>query len=144
MGSIGHRICKRIMKEKTPMLHYFVCFQMHHKRLQPKSFLIWVRNYFFLKNYSTSEGAFSHNVLYYQQLSIARYQVTFYANNYFELLLMVSVSLNEYLDWLSQHFHGHWNTHKFTHFWIQNIWFWYCLNCCAAVVLFLFIYENNR
>ena len=30
----------------------------------------------------TSEGAVSHNVLYYQQLSIACYQVSFYANNY--------------------------------------------------------------
>ena len=44
------------MKEKTPLLHYFVCFQ----------------------NYITSEGAVSHNVLYYQQLSIARYQVSLY------------------------------------------------------------------
>ena len=72
------------MKEKTPLLHNFVCFQMHNKRLQLKSFIIWVRNYLFLKNYVTSEGAVSHNVLYYQQLSIARYQVSFYANNYFE------------------------------------------------------------
>ena len=36
---------------------------------------ISVRNYFFLKNYVTSERAVSHNALYYQQLSIARYQV---------------------------------------------------------------------
>ena len=43
-----------------------------------------MRNCFFLKNYITSEGAVSHNVLYYQQLSIARYQVSFYADNYFE------------------------------------------------------------
>ena len=43
-----------------------------------------VKNYFFLKNYVTSEGAVSHNVLYYQQLSIARYHVSFYANSYFE------------------------------------------------------------
>ena len=40
--------------------------------------------YFFLKNYLTSEGAVSHNVLYYQQLPIARYQEEIYANNYFE------------------------------------------------------------
>ena len=45
---------------------------------------ILVRNYFFLKNYVTSEGDVSHNVLYYQQLSITRYQVRFYADNYFE------------------------------------------------------------
>ena len=44
---------------------------------------ILVRNYFFLKNYVTSEGAVSHN-LYYQQLYIACYQVSFYAKHYFE------------------------------------------------------------
>ena len=38
----------------------------------------------FLKNYHTSEVAVSHIVLYCQQLSIAQYQVSFYANNYFE------------------------------------------------------------
>ena len=41
-------------------------------------------NNFFLKNYITLVGAVSHNVLYYQQLSGARYQVSFYANSYFE------------------------------------------------------------
>ena len=40
-----------------------------------------MRNYLFLKNYITSEGAVSHNNLYYEQISIARYQVSFYANN---------------------------------------------------------------
>ena len=34
---------------------------------------------FFIKNYVTSEGAVYHKVLYYQQLSITRYQVSFYA-----------------------------------------------------------------
>ena len=43
-----------------------------------------MENYFFLENYVTSEGAVSHNVLYYQPLPITRYQVRFYANNYFE------------------------------------------------------------
>ena len=44
------------------------------------------KNYFFLENYLkfTSEGAVSHNVLYYQPLPITRNQVGFYANNYFE------------------------------------------------------------
>ena len=52
-----------------------------------KSFNIWVRNYLFLKNYITSEGAVSHNVLYhmYQQLSVVCYQISCYAN-YFELI----------------------------------------------------------
>ena len=37
-----------------------------------------------------SEGAIPHNVVYYQQRSIAHYQVSFYAYNYFELLQVVS------------------------------------------------------
>ena len=45
---------------------------------------ILVINYFVLKNYVTAEGAVSHNVLYYQQLSVACYQVSFYVNNSFE------------------------------------------------------------
>ena len=36
-----------------------------------------MENYFFLENYSTSEGAVSRSVLYYQQLPITRYQVRF-------------------------------------------------------------------
>ena len=43
-----------------------------------------MENYFFLENYVTSEGVVSHNVVYYQQLSIACYQVSFYAKNYSE------------------------------------------------------------
>ena len=35
----------------------------------------------------TSEEAVSHNVLLYQQLFIARYQVRFYANNCFESIV---------------------------------------------------------
>ena len=35
----------------------------------------------FYKNFAAPEGAISHNVLYYQQLSIAHYQVSLYANN---------------------------------------------------------------
>ena len=46
--------------------------------------ILFVVNYFYLENYLTSEGAVSHNVFYYQQLSIACYQVSFYANNYLE------------------------------------------------------------
>ena len=36
----------------------------------------FVENYFFLGNYVTSEGAVSHNVVYYQQLSITPLLVT--------------------------------------------------------------------
>ena len=84
LGSIGHRSSMRIKKEKTPLLYNYVCFQMNNKMLQLKPFIIWVRNNLFLKNYITSEGTVSHNILYYQQLSIARYQVCFDANNYLE------------------------------------------------------------
>ena len=45
---------------------------------------MYVENYFCLENYVTSEGAVSHNVLYYQPLPITCYQVRFYANNYFQ------------------------------------------------------------
>ena len=43
-----------------------------------------MENDFFLENYDASEGAVSHIDLYYQQLSIACYHVSFYANSYFE------------------------------------------------------------
>ena len=72
-----------IIKEKTPLSHEVVCFQM-------LDFEIWgleinfVETYFFLENYVTSEGAVSHNVLYHQPLPITPYQVRFYADNYFE------------------------------------------------------------
>ena len=42
--------------------------------------------YSFFKNYVTLEGIFSHNVLYYQELSVSRLQERFYANIYFELI----------------------------------------------------------
>jgi hypothetical protein len=45
----------------------------------------FVENYFFLKNYVTSEGAVSHNVFYYQPLPITRYQVRCYAKHYWLL-----------------------------------------------------------
>ena len=41
------------------------------------------------KNYITSEEAVSHNV-FYQQLSSARYQVSFYAETYVSKLPIVS------------------------------------------------------
>ena len=51
-----------------------------------------MENYFFLENYSTSEGAISHNDLYYQPLPITHYQERFYANKYFEELPIVSTA----------------------------------------------------
>ena len=64
-------------------------------------FYIWgleikfVENYFFLENYISLERAVSHNVLYYQPLPITRYQVRFYANNYFESLPIVYTAFKE-------------------------------------------------
>ena len=63
------------------------CIQMHKTEV---CFIIGVRNYLFVKNYVTSEGAVSHNVLYLQQLSIDHSQRRFYANNYFESIPIVS------------------------------------------------------
>ena len=47
------------------------------------SLLLFGQEIISFSNYVTSEGAVFHNVLYYQQLSIACYQVSFYANNSF-------------------------------------------------------------
>ena len=78
------------MKEKTLLSHEVVCFQMldfesskSNSEAMKSNSNILVENYFFFKNYVTSGGAVSHNVLCYQYLSIVRYQVNFYANNYF-------------------------------------------------------------
>ena len=49
-------------------------------------------NDFFLENYVSSEGAVSHNVLYYQPLPITRNQERFYDDNYFEKLPIVSTA----------------------------------------------------
>ena len=48
----------------------------------------------FLENYVTSEGAVSHNVLYYQPLPVTLNQVRFYANNFSEYLPIVSTAFN--------------------------------------------------
>ena len=69
------------------MLHEVVCFQMlEFETLHVKS--QYQFKYFteklLLSQKLTSEGAVSLNVLYYQQLSTTPYQVSFYANNYFE------------------------------------------------------------
>ena len=76
MNSIGHQSCVRFMEEKTPLSHCVLADAWLPDLswgLKINS-NIWVRYYFFLKNYVTSEGA-----VCYQQLSIACYQVSFYA-----------------------------------------------------------------
>ena len=57
------------MKEKTPFAHKVVCFQMLEFDTSNSKSQI-EENYFFLKNYVTSEGAVSQNIFYYQQLPI--------------------------------------------------------------------------
>ena len=69
-------VARKWWEKKTPLLDEFVFFQTGTKTSGQKSFIILVRNYIFLKIYATSEGAVSHNVLYYQQLSNARYKVS--------------------------------------------------------------------
>ena len=53
------------MKEKTPLSHTVVYFQtLDFETSNPKSEVSkikFVENYFFLKNYFTSEGTVSHN-----------------------------------------------------------------------------------
>ena len=71
-----------IMKEKTPLSHEVVCFQMFDFETSKSNSGSFVENYLFLENYVSSEGAVSHNVLYNQQLPITCYQEGFYADIY--------------------------------------------------------------
>ena len=57
---------------------------------------ILVENYFFHENYVTSEGAVSHNVVNYQPLSIARYQVSFFANKILWVTTNIHVVTNAF------------------------------------------------
>ena len=61
----------------------------------------FVENYFFLENNVTSEGAVSHNVLYYEPFPITRTQVRFYDNIYFEHWIIVSTAFNVYFVYLN-------------------------------------------
>ena len=84
------------MKEKTPSSHEVVCFLMlgldaSNSKLEVSKSNSW-ENYFYLDNYATSEGALSHNVLYYQPLPITCNQERFYDDNYFEKLPIVSTA----------------------------------------------------
>ena len=92
------------MKKKL-LSHEAVCFQMldfetSNSKLEVSKSSLWIIT---LEEYSASEGAVSHNVLYYQPLPISRYRVRFYANNYFEYIPMVSTAFkvnNFPLTWL--------------------------------------------
>ena len=69
------------MKEKTPLLHHghtklcaFRCLISRPQilNLRSRNQIRGKINDFFLENYVTSEGAVSHNGLYYQPLPITR------------------------------------------------------------------------
>ena len=66
------------MKEKPPLPHKVMYFQILDFETW-KSNSVWglevkfVENYFFLEHYVISEGAVSHNVLYYQPLTSPYY-----------------------------------------------------------------------
>ena len=74
LSSVGRRSCEITIEEKTPLSHEVLCFQV--------------------LDFGTSEGAVSHNVLYYQPFPITCYQLRFYANNYFKKLPIVSSAFN--------------------------------------------------
>ena len=86
------------MKERTPLSHEVVCFHMLDFETSNSKLglqIKFVENYFFLENYFTSEGAVSHNVLYYQPLPITHNQERFYDDNYFEQLPIVSTAFKQ-------------------------------------------------
>ena len=53
---------------------------------------------YFIEKLNLSQKLCFFTVLYYQQLSIAHLQVMFYANNYFELLSIVSTAFKTLLS----------------------------------------------
>ena len=68
------------MKENIPLLHYLGVLSDVLKACG--CILLFERQLPLSKtNFITLEGAVFYNVLYYRQLSIACYQVSFYANN---------------------------------------------------------------
>ena len=83
LNSIGRRSCE--MKEKTPLSHEVLCFEMLDSETSKSNSEVsksnsW-KSAFSLENYVTSKGAVSHKILYHQPLPITLCQVRFYANN---------------------------------------------------------------
>ena len=76
------------MKGKTLWSHEVVCLQMLDFETSKSKTEVSKSNSLKFTSFSltsvTSDGAVSHNVLYYQPLPTTRFQVRFYANNYFE------------------------------------------------------------
>ena len=85
LGSISSKLQEKKREKKHPVCTTLCAFSRRKIKGSSWSRLIfWVRHYLFLKDYVTSEGAVSQNVLCYKQLPIACYKVSFYAINYFE------------------------------------------------------------
>ena len=86
--TIGHHSCEIITKEKTPLSHEVMCFQILDFETSRSFSDVSKSNSrkisSFSKTMSLQREPFFHNVLYHQLLPITRYQVRFYANNYFE------------------------------------------------------------
>ena len=87
-------------KKKTPLSHEVVCllrldFETSNSKLE-----VLISNSWEItsvsKNYVTSEGAVSHNVLYYQPLPMTGNQERFYDDNYFEWLPIVSTAFKKW------------------------------------------------
>ena len=79
-------------KKKLPCCIILCAFRCIIKFLYPEVFYYLSEKLPLSQNLHYFRGAVSHNVLYYQQLAVTHNQVSFYANNYFEYLPIVSSS----------------------------------------------------
>ena len=73
LSSIGRQSCKITMKEKLPLSQEVVCFQI----FETWNLILMSQNQireqnFFFESCLTSEGAVSHNVIFYPPLPITR------------------------------------------------------------------------
>ena len=75
------------MKEKTPLSHEVVCFQMLDFETSNSKSEVSKSNSWKITSFSKTtllQRETFHNLLNYQPLPITCYRVRFYANNYFE------------------------------------------------------------
>ena len=80
-----YMIAREQLEEKTPLSQKFCafrCLEFETEGLEFNSIMISEKLIPSQKN--VSEGTVSHHALNYEQLSIARYQVSLYADIYFE------------------------------------------------------------
>ena len=103
--NLGRRCCEIIIKERTPLSHEVVCFQMLDFETSKSFSEVSKSNSSKITFFSQKllQGkVVSHNGLYYQQLPFTRSQVRFYANKYFEQLPVVSTAfkLRGFKIWL--------------------------------------------